>query len=71
MTTEQTTHKQLRRAHARSEVIQANLEDLEGVLSGASLSLQTDLRTIEQKFKLYVGRLRDACSDRDTAAAAK
>ena len=60
MSTQLTQQTQLRRAHAQSEVIQANLEHLKGVLSDAAPSLQSDLQAFEKGFKLYVGRLGDA-----------
>jgi hypothetical protein len=61
---------QLRRAHARAQVIQANLEYLGDCLSEAAPALQRDLKAFEQTFKLYVSRLGDACDDGGAKAAA-
>jgi len=63
MTSMTTAHAQLERAHVQSKVIEANLERLGSVLSAAAdPSLGDELASFTRGFRIYVGRLNDACT---------
>jgi len=65
MTSVSPAHAQLDRAHVQSKVIEANLERLGVALSEADRGLRDELASFTRGFRIYVGRLNDACTAAD------
>ena len=62
-----TTPAQLNRAYVQSKVIEANLEHLRVVLSGASPEITDTLRPIADSFGQYIRLLAQACALADAS----